>query len=140
MNTNGNNSIWRTKFVGREEQKKNETLDIQCHMTHKAANPIRSVLFSSVCLALRAIFLAVLITPSALAARAGSRTDEQQSHSRPQHSIFYLQCIVHSVKCILKVGVEESIVNALYGSRITCLNLMFLHEWCVYNRLLNSNF
>jgi hypothetical protein len=29
---------------------------------------------------------------------------------------------------ILKVGVEESIVNPLYGLRISCLNLTFLHE------------
>jgi hypothetical protein len=33
-------------------------------------------------------------------------------------------------------------VNALYdtgyGSRISCLNLTFLHEWCVHNRLFNG--
>jgi hypothetical protein len=26
------------------------------------------------------------------------------------------------------------------GSRISCLNLMLLHEWCVLNRLSNANF
>jgi hypothetical protein len=30
------------------------------------------------------------------------------------------------IKIILKVGVEESIVNALYGLRISCLNLTYL--------------
>jgi hypothetical protein len=34
------------------------------------------------------------------------------------------------------------IVNALYdtgyGSRISCLNLTFLQEWCVHNRLFNG--
>jgi hypothetical protein len=42
---------------------------------------------------------------------------------------------VRSFKFILKVGVEESIVDAL---RITDLTL--LHEWCVHNRLFNASF
>jgi hypothetical protein len=35
-----------------------------------------------------------------------------------------------------------SIVNALYryGSRISCLNLTLLHEWCDLNRLSNAYF
>jgi hypothetical protein len=36
------------------------------------------------------------------------------------------------------VGVEESIVNALYRLRIICLNVTFLHEWSVHNRLFNA--
>jgi hypothetical protein len=32
--------------------------------------------------------------------------------------------IVRSFKLILKIGVEESIVDALYGLRINCLNLL----------------
>jgi hypothetical protein len=27
-----------------------------------------------------------------------------------------------------------------YGSRISCLNLTFLHGWCALNRLSNANF
>jgi hypothetical protein len=57
----------------------------------------------------------------------------EESFCRPLH-----YCIVRLF--ILKVGVEESIVNALYGSRISYLNLTFLHEWCVHNRLFNDNF
>jgi hypothetical protein len=51
-----------------------------------------------------------------------------------------LFAIVRSFKFIVKVGFEESIVNVFYGSRISCLNLTFLHEWCVHNRLFNANF
>jgi hypothetical protein len=40
----------------------------------------------------------------------------------------------------LKVGVEESIVNALHELRINFLNLTFLHEWCVHSRLFNAYF
>jgi hypothetical protein len=46
--------------------------------------------------------------------------------------------IVRSFKFMLKVGVEEPIVNALYGLRIT--DQLFLHEWRVPNRLFNANF
>jgi hypothetical protein len=47
-----------------------------------------------------------------------------------------------SFKFPVKAGVEESIVNALRitGSGISCLNLTFLHEWCVHNRLFNATF
>jgi hypothetical protein len=40
----------------------------------------------------------------------------------------------------LKVGVEESIVNALYRLRITdqLFKSYVLHEWCVHNRLFNA--
>jgi hypothetical protein len=47
--------------------------------------------------------------------------------------------IVRSFKFILKVGLEESIVNALYGLRISLSYLTFLHE-SVHNRLFNANF
>jgi hypothetical protein len=52
----------------------------------------------------------------------------------------HISYMVRSFKFILKVGLEESIVNALYGLRISCLNLTFFHEWCVHNRLFNANF
>jgi hypothetical protein len=53
-----------------------------------------------------------------------------------------LDYIVRSFKFILKVGVEESIVNALYGLRITdqLFKSYVLHEWCLHNRLFNANF
>jgi hypothetical protein len=40
----------------------------------------------------------------------------------------------------LIVGVEESIVNALYTLRITdqLFKSYVLHEWCVHNRLFNA--
>jgi hypothetical protein len=41
-----------------------------------------------------------------------------------------------------KFGVEESIVNALYGLRITdqLFKSYALHEWCDLNRLSNAYF
>jgi hypothetical protein len=38
-------------------------------------------------------------------------------------------------KCILKVVVEELIVNVIYGLRVIFLNLTFLGEWWVHNRV-----
>jgi hypothetical protein len=52
--------------------------------------------------------------------------------------------LFHYIGCIFKfhliVGVEESIVNALYKLRITdqLFKSYVLHEWCVHNRLLNG--
>jgi hypothetical protein len=55
-----------------------------------------------------------------------------------------------SFKFILKVGVEESIVNApritdqLFKSNLTfcvvCIFTLQTGEWCVHNRLFNVNF
>jgi hypothetical protein len=62
-------------------------------------------------------------------------------------------CMLHSIGCfkiLLKVGVEESIVNAppitdqLFISNLTFCVVCFLtlptDEWCVHNRLFNANF
>jgi predicted membrane protein len=61
----------------------------------------------------------------------------------------------HSIGCFFRVrlvvGVEESIVSALYrvklespctayGSRISRLNLTFLHDRCVLNRLSGAHY
>jgi hypothetical protein len=68
---------------------------------------------------------------------------------RNSHFIFY-NSIGGSFKFILKVGVEESIVNApqitnqLFKSNLTfCVVCVFARqtdEWCVHNRLFNANF
>jgi hypothetical protein len=50
----------------------------------------------------------------------------------PSRPDFYITTGVF-LKFGVEVGVEESIVNALYGSRISCLNLTPLHEWCGLN-------
>jgi hypothetical protein len=60
-------------------------------------------------------------------------------------SFFFSSRLVNnecSFKFDVKVGVEDekSIVNALYGSRISCLNLTLLHKRCVLNGLSNTNF
>jgi hypothetical protein len=60
-------------------------------------------------------------------------------------NLFFLSRLVNnecSFKFDVKVGVEDekSIVNALYGSRISCLNLTLLHKRCVLNGLSNTNF
>jgi hypothetical protein len=68
--------------------------------------------------------------------------------------IFWVECSVGGYLVLAKtitgvffkfgveVGVELSIVNALYRLRITDqrLNLTFLHEWCDLNRLSNPYF
>jgi hypothetical protein len=64
----------------------------------------------------------------------------------------YSACIGCSFKFILKVGVEESIVNAPqiiidHGSIksnltfcVVCVFTLQTDEWCVHNRLFNANF
>jgi hypothetical protein len=58
----------------------------------------------------------------------------------------YTDCNGCFFKFGVEVGVEVSIVNALYSLRITDqlfkegLNLTLLHEWCDLNRLSNAYF
>jgi hypothetical protein len=33
---------------------------------------------------------------------------------------------------------DQNLLLCGYGSRISCLNLTLLHEWCVLNRLSNA--
>jgi hypothetical protein len=64
----------------------------------------------------------------------------------PYTYVFERYCIGCSFIFLLKVGVEESIVNP---PRVSCLNLISLFalfvflqadEWCVHNRLFKANF